>query len=80
MQLVDALNRAIQYLDRELAPSTKLRAFQQAANAVREIPAAELLAFTATHPTFGAAAAAISRTWATPTWPSTRRRRGSRRH
>ena len=52
MQPVDALNRAIQYLDRELAPSTKLQAFQQAANAVREIPAAELLSFTATHPTF----------------------------
>ena len=30
MQPVDALNRAIYYLDRELAPSTKLRAFQRA--------------------------------------------------
>ncbi len=44
MQPVDALNKAIYYLDRELAPTTKLRAFQRAIDVVRDLPADELAA------------------------------------
>ena len=42
MHPVDALERATYYLDRELAPSSKVRAFQRALEVVRELDASEL--------------------------------------
>ena len=42
MHPVEALTRAIYYLDRELAPSTKLRAFQRAIDVVRDLDPSEL--------------------------------------
>ncbi len=42
MEPVDALNRAIYCLDRELAPSGKIRAFQKAIDVVRELHPTEL--------------------------------------
>jgi putative hydrolase len=42
VQPADALTRAIYYLDRELAPSNKVRAFQRALDVVGELDPAEL--------------------------------------
>jgi putative hydrolase len=42
MEPVEALERIVYLLDRELAPAPKVRAFQRAAQVVRELPAEEL--------------------------------------
>ncbi len=42
MEPTDALDRAIYFLDRELAPTNKIRAFQRARNIVGEMPSDEL--------------------------------------
>ncbi|MGI9605436.1 MAG: PHP domain-containing protein [Acidimicrobiales bacterium] len=44
MEPSDALRRAIYYLDRELAPSSKVRAFQNALSVVNELAPEELVA------------------------------------
>ena len=46
MQAVEALEQAIYYLDRELAPTQKIRAFQRAIDVIESLPDGELEART----------------------------------